>query len=240
MAESEARKTYPTMPSSLWWALRKKFSQSIPGVVTDSYLATVTGMALISARTNVLPALKSFGLIDQDGKPLERIKLWRDDESYPEVCKAIVRDIYPDELIHAVPNPRAERAKVEKWFAQKGGVGKNAAGKIAAMYTILTEADATKQPDGERKLGGQKKDSTRSESRTRNVSATKDHEAIDDQSKTPKGPEKGNAQNESDSVARKQGPDVNINLQIHISADSSSDQIDQIFASMAKHLYKNG
>jgi len=36
------------------------------------------------------------------------------------------------------------------------------------------------------------------------------------------------------------GPEVNINLQIHISADASPDQIDQIFMSMSKHLYKHG
>jgi hypothetical protein len=33
-------------------------------------------------------------------------------------------------------------------------------------------------------------------------------------------------------------PGININLEIHISADTSPDQIDQIFASMAKHIYK--
>lgn len=32
-------------------------------------------------------------------------------------------------------------------------------------------------------------------------------------------------------------PDVHIDIQIHISADAKSEQIDQIFASMAKHLY---
>jgi hypothetical protein len=34
------------------------------------------------------------------------------------------------------------------------------------------------------------------------------------------------------------GPDLNINIQIHISADASTDQIEQIFASMAKHIYR--
>lgn len=33
-------------------------------------------------------------------------------------------------------------------------------------------------------------------------------------------------------------PSLHIDIQIHISADASPDQIDQIFASMAKHLYK--
>ncbi len=38
---AEQKKSYPMLPIAHWWALRKKFKQSIPGVVTDSYLATV-------------------------------------------------------------------------------------------------------------------------------------------------------------------------------------------------------
>ena len=33
---------------------------------------------------------------------------------------------------------------------------------------------------------------------------------------------------------------ININLEIHISSDATPDQIDSIFASMAKHIYKTG
>ena len=32
-------------------------------------------------------------------------------------------------------------------------------------------------------------------------------------------------------------PNVHLDIQIHIPADASLEQIDQIFASMAKHLY---
>jgi hypothetical protein len=44
------------LPVAHWWALRKKFKQSIPGVVTDSYLSTVLNMAVKSAgeHTSVL------------------------------------------------------------------------------------------------------------------------------------------------------------------------------------------
>jgi len=59
MAEAESRKSYPMLSPTHWWALRKKFRQSIPGVVTDSYLATVLSMAAISARANILPFLKT-------------------------------------------------------------------------------------------------------------------------------------------------------------------------------------
>jgi hypothetical protein len=39
------------------------------------------------------------------------------------------------------------------------------------------------------------------------------------------------------SASRSAGPEVHIDIQIHISPDSSHDQIDKIFESMAKHLY---
>ena len=34
-------------------------------------------------------------------------------------------------------------------------------------------------------------------------------------------------------------PAININLQIHISSDASSEQIDKIFESMSKHIYND-
>ena len=34
------------------------------------------------------------------------------------------------------------------------------------------------------------------------------------------------------------GPSVHLDIQIHVPADATPEQIDQIFASMAKHLYQ--
>ena len=36
---------------------------------------------------------------------------------------------------------------------------------------------------------------------------------------------------------RRPDPELNINVQIHISSDASAEQVDQIFKSMAEHLY---
>lgn len=36
------------------------------------------------------------------------------------------------------------------------------------------------------------------------------------------------------------GPDLNINIQIHISSDASPDQIKSIFENMAKYVYNSG
>ena len=37
---NEKKTSFPLMPIGHWWTLRAKFKQSIPGVVTDSYIAT--------------------------------------------------------------------------------------------------------------------------------------------------------------------------------------------------------
>ncbi|MGA7313402.1 MAG: DUF5343 domain-containing protein [Silvibacterium sp.] len=243
MAESETRKSYPMLPTSHWWALRKKFRQSLPGIVTDSYLATVLNMGIKSARANVLPFLKTLGIIDSEGRPTQRATLWRDDEHYAEVCKAILEEVYPSELRDAVTAP-VEPAKARRWFAHQTHVGEAAANRMVAMYSVLVESDPTKQPDVDKKAVQKKAAAPVKKASNLHPSAKKfkaslaaDSAKISDQGEISEG-------NSGDQLQRRRsldrGPEVNINLQIHISADASADQIDQIFASMSKHLYKHG
>ena len=227
---AEQKKSFPMLPIAHWWALRKKFKQSIPGVVTDSYIATVLDMAVNSARANVLPFLKTLGIIDEDGKTLERAKLWRDDEHYPEVCKAILSEVYPAELLEAVPNPAEDRGPAERWFAQETGAGAAAVGRMAALYSLLVEADPSKEPEQEK--GGRAKkpapEPTRAKAGKRTAAAG------------PPSPATPRRAADSTSQEPQHPTGININLQIHISADATPDQIDQIFSSMAKHIYKRG
>ena len=219
------------LPVGSWWTLRKKFKQSIPGVVTDNYLATVLGMSVESVRANVLPFLKPIGIIDDEGRTTERAKLWRDDGHYPEVCKAIAAKVYPKELIDAVPNPRDNRDAAKRWFANHTGSGDSACSRMAALYTVLIEADPATQPDGKStkpKDRTQKKNLTKVSAPSKAVKLARSVPAPQPASLTPP------------SAIRNEGPDVSINLQIHISADASPDQIEQMFAAMAKHIYKRG
>lgn len=223
MADTQvAKKTYPRLPLTAWWKLRKQFKQSIPGVVTESYLATVLSMKPDSARANILPFLKQLGIVDEEGRTGERAKLWRDDEQYPDVCKQILQEVYPDELLHAAPGPNVDRAKAERWFAHQTGTGAGAAGQMTSIYSVLVEADASKQPDQEKK----ERPVRVSEDRPKRtaIPVTKPRESQESVKASP-------------DSHRGQVPGININLQVHISADATADQIDQIFASMAKHIY---
>ena len=209
------------LPIAHWWNLRRKFRQSLPGVVTGSYLATVLNMEEKSANANVLPFLKVLGIIDDDGKTTERAKLWRDDHHYPEVCSAILKDVYPNELLEAVSNPTEDRSAAERWFARQSGAGEAAVRRMAALYTVLLEADASRQTNQEKPAKAPKPQ-------------PKAREPKQSPPVNPPTPPSNPASSNPPAA-----PGVHINLEIHISADASADQIDLIFAAMAKHIYKS-
>lgn len=227
---AEQKKSFPMLPIAHWWALRKKFKQSIPGVVTDNYLATVLEMGVNSARANVLPFLKTLGIIDDEGKTLDRAKQWRDDEHYTEVCQAMLQEVYPKDLLEAVPSPDQDRGQAERWFANQTGSGEAAAKRMAALYAVLVEADATKEPDQEKRR------------RTRKTGLEETRTKVKEKTSppTPVGTAMTGKGASNSLQALQQAPGININLEIHISADATPDQIDQIFASMAKHIYRRG
>jgi len=220
--KSEKKTAYPMMPVSQWWKLREKFKQSIPGLVTDRYIASALGMKVESARANVLPALRQTGIIDDDGKPTELARQWRDDKQYPKTCEAIYRKVYPSELRDACPDPTKDREAAERWFASKTGAGKVAVRKMTTFYALLCNAD----PAFARVRGSTRK---------KHVAPTK-KKLPGERGATPKPATVPALEPDSRQDPRTQ-PDIRINLQIHISADASADQIDEIFASIARHIY---
>jgi hypothetical protein len=158
-----------------------------------------------------------LGIVDDEGKTTERAKLWRDDHHYPKVCGDILNDVYPKGLIEAVPNPNEDRDAAERWFAHHSGAGEAAAGRMAALYSVLVDADVSKQNQ---------------EKPAKAVKPTQP------KAKEAKKQAVNPAANPASSNPPPAAPGVHINLEIHISADASADQIDLIFAAMAKHIYK--
>jgi len=217
------KKSYPLLYVAHWLTLREKFKQSIPGVVTANYLATALNVQPTSARNNVLPYLKSYGLINEEGKTQDLAKAWRDDKQYPGVCRKMRDTVYPKELFDAVSNPSEDRVAVERWFANETGAGKAAVRRMAAIYIVISEADASKKPGKQVKARvktGKKKTLAKSGKESR----------VSHPSKIPTP--------ETLALGRAPAaPGLNINLEIHISADATPDQIDKIFESMARHIY---
>ncbi len=235
MANDNSIKVYPRIPSKNWWDLRKKAIQSPPKQVTASYLQTVLEIGEGAAR-NLLPGLRTVGLIDDNGESTPLMNDWRDDEHYPEVCKNIFEKIYPEELRSALPGPKPDRNQVKRWFARQTSTGDAAANQMAAFYVLLCEPDPKKAND---------ESSSASKGKTAQLKKpTRRNKGEQILSSSPRGtlPYQATLRETSTTLPetpfRSNGiPSLHIDIQIHISADASADQIDQVFSSMGKHLY---
>lgn len=221
-----ASKTYPRIPAKNWWLLRNKFKQSLPSNVSPNYLATLLDITERGAK-NILPSLKSIGLLDEAGNTTDRATAWRDDQEYSKVCEEIKKEIYPEELLSLVPDPSIDLDNTVRWFMRDLSTGKTNAKQMATFYQLLAKANlsdgnevikkkpsVTKVNTVEKEVANQKINTAKAELESKPV----DLDRV----------EQGNSLFV---------PKLHIDVQIHISADASPEQIDQIFASMAKHLY---
>lgn len=213
---------YPILNAKSWWLLQKSFKRSIPASVSKSYISTVCGVQDKAAR-NIIRALKALGLVNEDTNTTPLANRWRVDQEYGAVCKEIIDAVYPEELIHAAPDPVDDLSPARTWFMQETGVGEAAAGYMAALYRLLVRADVEEGTVITVSAKG-KKATKKTTTKAKPIKEPNKVEPVDIEMKGPK----------QEKVIR---PDIHVDIQVHISPDSTPDQIDQIFASMAKHLY---
>jgi hypothetical protein len=125
----------------------------------------------------------------------------------------------------AFPEPLQDRDGITRWFSLHTGNGVNAVSKMVTFYLLLVEADPSKSAKSSNSTAGKKKRKAK-EPKKESTRTTPEKPTI----------KKEEAEQRSE---QKKKPDLNINLEIHISSDASEDQIDKIFESMAKHLYRD-
>lgn len=214
----EQKKGYPVIPVRSWWMLRDKFKRTIPGQVTTTYLASVLGMTKTSATNNVMPSLRTMGLVDAAGKPTDLAIKWRDDIQYTKACETIINKVFPQELRDLAPDATVDRVGIEQWFQNTAGVGINAAAKMATLFLLLRKADAKKAAPAP----GNRTRETTTERKATKTKRTKRKDA-------DKKEHDGNG-------GAGFSPSLRLNIQIHISPEATPEQIDQIFESMARHL----
>ncbi len=216
------KEIYPQIPVKWWWDLRRHFKRSLPSSITDTYLGTVLNLKSSSAKGVAIPHFKLLGIMNQDGTINDdRARAWRDDGQYPQVCQAMVKEVYPQELLDAFPEPTEDdRGSIEQWFALKTGVGYKTAKSMTAFYLMLSEADPTREAKPAKPKVEKPKAKREREPK---VLIAEKQEAIETK-------ERGGIEEELGI------PAININIEVHISSDASTTQIDKIFESMAKHL----
>lgn len=239
-----SKPSYPRLSATAWWRLRARFRQSIPNPVSAGFLATFFDTTTDSASNNFLRPLKALGLVDQDNRATERANRWRHDEDYPAVCEEIRDDIYPAELRDAQPCPNPDRGAVENWFSRVTGQGNAAVKQMAALYVLLCEAtprDSAGDGASSKRVAAKplksKQKALPANRRSKNGSDQNAElstpiQAMD----TPRIVDSSSAGTTS---RQNLAPSLHIDIQIHISSDASGEQIDQIFKSMATHLFRD-
>ncbi|KCZ92973.1 DUF5343 domain-containing protein [Hyphomonas johnsonii] len=213
MADEKIR--YPQIPSKVWWSLREKIKKSPNSPISETFISVELGVQTTAAKA-YLSEIKAVGLIDDEGRPTERGKNWRlDDEHYTQAVEQMLSDAYPAELIDIAPPGENDRAKAVSWFETAAGLGQGAAGNKAATYFLIGTPVPPNEPPTTKPSNGAAKKKVPPKA-TKDAATTPNDVSVD-------GPK-------IDVVP------INVNVQIHISADATGEQIEAIFLNMKKYL----
>lgn len=226
--------SYPMIAKKNWWLLRRQFSKAIPTVLSPEYVSNLLGISSQSASSNIIVPFKVIGLIDSEMKPTDRAVKWRDNDAYSAVCEEILSEVYPQELRELFIGPEIDRKRLERWFQSNVRVGENAATKMASFYSLLHAADLNDETDV--KSGTPRAQSKVRGPRTQPRSIAGSNGSTSSESVVANGPDPREYVAEDSAGSR---PSLHVDIQIHISSDATAEQIDQVFASMAKHLYSS-
>lgn len=223
---TEKANSYPKIGRKIWFLLRARFAKTLPSSVGTEYIISTSNMTEGSARSNVLNPFRDLKLIDENGKPSELAERWRHDDEYADVCKEIRALVYPPALIEAYPDGSpSQKENIKKWFMKNSKVGDVAGKMFADTYMLLSQGDPNAS-DNETKVPSTSRSSSTSAMAKKSVA--KKPAATHSPAPAP-------APAVDPPLIRKL-PSVHIDVQVHISPDTSPEQIDRIFESMSKHL----
>ncbi len=202
---------YCTVPGKLSDFLKKIHDIGIPDKVTTRWLPTI-GFGSTNDRS-IIPVLKFVRLIEDSGIPS---KVWRDYRGHGagRALATAIQSAYP-ELFNTYPDAQTRSTdELKAFFRGHSTYGAQAVGKAVTTFQALCQnADFT--------------------------SALSSHSASPTAASEPP-PIAPPPVSISPVVANGvTGPSLHIDIQIHISPEASTDQIEKIFESMSKYLYKN-
>lgn len=200
--------TYTTVPGKIKPLLEKIRHVGVPPKATFQWLKTIGFTS--SNDPSLLGVLKTIGLTDQSGVPNATWSKYRG-AHHKSVLGEAIRSGYA-ELFAVYPDAwQRPNSDLEHVFSTSSTAGKQAIQKTVGTFKALCEnaefGPADEQPAQIMQTGPMHSPLSNSPAVATKVTA-------------------GNP-----------NPSVHIDIQIHISPEASTDQIDQIFKSMAKHLY---
>lgn len=223
---------FPKIAIGNWWKLRDLFKRKVPSILTPTYLASALSMEESSAKSNIIVPFRKIGIIDDEGKPTDLAYDWRDDDKYADVCSKIIEANYPEELRDLFHSSDADYAQVQKAFMRHARCGEAAARMFSKFYILLLEAD----PKGaDSVVSKQESKPVVNSVKTKPASKSKPATQVV-ANQVPEAAQVSHASSAVQSASFANSPELHINIQLHISPESSAEQIDKIFESMAKHL----
>lgn len=201
---------YTTVPGKIKLLLDKIRGVGIPSKATVQWLKTMGFKS--SNDTTLLGMLKAVGLVDGSNIPTSAWSSYRGSKHREVLGEAIQRGYA--ELFAVYPDAwQRSNTDLEHVFATSTSAGKQVISKTVASFKALCEcADFGA-------LGEQTNQSMRTTSPLH----------------APVAASAGSTQ--AAATNGKTIPSIHIDLQIHVSPEATPEQIDQIFKSMAKHLY---
>jgi hypothetical protein len=217
--------SYPQIPSTVWWGVRNLLQRTPNAAIDERTLGVHLDVQEAAARQYVVE-LKRVGILTDEGRATPLAQKWRHDETYEEAVREILSQVYPESLIQIAPPGDVDRQKVISWFTREG-LGVGTAGNKTATYMLISSQRPNELPSragtGSAKPARREAAPARRQDTQRAVAAKS------------RGDQQG-AQERQNPPRPDQFP-LNVNMQIHISADASSDQIESIFAAMRRYLY---
>ena len=227
---------YPYMSSGQWFLIRNKLRSSLPVSIGIDWVQAALNTSEKGAK-NTLPQLRNIGIIDADGRVQDIAKALRDDEDYSEACKELREILYPAELLESYDDPNADPASVARWFMRNAGTGELSAKGQAKFYLTLLRAELPDVEDVPKRAPRKRAATTRPVKQGTEEGVGLEHASPEAQAFASSSAPAPHVAAPAPTSTRSIGPNLHIDVQIHISADASESQIESVFKSMAKHLY---
>jgi hypothetical protein len=209
--------SYTTVPGKLSTLLEKIHGVGIPPKASVQWLKQVGFTS--SNDASLLTVLKQIGFIDSSSAPTEHWKNYRGAHR-KRVLGDAIRSGYK-ELFAVYPDAwKRSQQDIEHVFSTSSSAGKQVIAKTVTTFKNLCT------------LAEFEDSGIISEEKVHAPGPL--HNPVTSGGADPTG-----VKHEGQNKGSKSTPSVHIDIQVHISPESTPEQIDQIFRSMAKHLYGN-
>jgi hypothetical protein len=207
---------FPQIPGTVWWGVRAILNKTPNATVNERFLSVQLGVQEVAAK-QYISELVSVGILNEDNRATPLANKWRLESTYRTAVDELMEAVYPEGLRHIAPYGEGDRLKAMNWFQQEG-LGEGSAKNRAATYFLIGTKDPNEAPPRV----------------ALNRNSSEELVAVGSKKRVAKfdpKPTVTRTKNPADAIP------LNVNVQIHISADAGTEQIESIFSAMRRYLY---